>query len=149
MIGILIVTHENLGEAFISAAELLLDFKIQGVMSISVNLKENIVSLRKKIIEGINKVDQKKGVLILTDLFGQTPSNLSYSLLEDGYVEVLAGMNLSIFLKAIECREGIKLKDLALMLEIFGKKNILLGSKILRGNKRRQKNGLSQTSNSR
>jgi len=140
MIGILIVTHEHLGKAFIRAAELILDFKIQGVMSISVDLKENIVSVRKKIIEGINKVDQKKGVLILTDLFGQTPSNLSYSLLEDGYVEVLSGMNLPIFIKAIECREGITLENLALVLETFGKKNILLGSRILKGNKRRQKN---------
>jgi len=75
-------------------------------------------------------------VLILTDMFGGTPSNLSYSFLEEGRIEVLSGVNLPIVIKAAQAREKMGLGELAATLEMFGKKSISLASGILKGNKR-------------
>ncbi|MCJ7830241.1 MAG: PTS fructose transporter subunit IIA, partial [Desulfobacterales bacterium] len=73
---------------------------------------------------------------ILTDMFGGTPSNLSYSFLEEGQIEVLSGVNLSILLKAVDARRKESLSDLAKTLEEYGKRSISLASGILKGNKR-------------
>jgi PTS system mannose-specific IIA component len=81
-------------------------------------------------------VDQKAGVLILTDMFGGTPSNLSYSFLEEGRVEVISGVNLPILIKAITARTETDLGKLATSLETYGKTTIRLASGILKGNKR-------------
>ena len=137
MIGIVITTHCNLGDALIDAAEFILGKKAEAMVSVSVDLNENAEILRKKIAEGIKKVDQKKGVLILTDMFGGTPSNLSYSFLEEGHVEVLSGVNLPILIRAANLRDDEDLSSLVVNLEAFGKKSISLASGILKGNKRR------------
>ena len=137
MIGIVITTHCNLGDALIDAAEFILGKKAEAMVSVSVDLNENAEILRKKIAEGIKKVDQKKGVLILTDMFGGTPSNLSYSFLEEGHVEVLSGVNLPILIRAANLRDDENLSSLVVNLEAFGKKSISLASGILKGNKRR------------
>ena len=137
MIGIVITTHCNLGDALIDAAEFILGKKAEAMVSVSVDLNENAEILRKKIAEGIKKVDQKKGVLILTDMFGGTPSNLSYSFLEEGHVEVLSGVNLPILIRAANIRDDEDLSSLVVNLEAFGKKSISLASGILKGNKRR------------
>ncbi len=136
MIGILIVTHCQLGEAMIEAAEFIIGCKPEGIRSVSIDINENADKLRKKIAEGIKAVDQGKGVLILTDMFGGTPSNLSYSFLEEGRVEVISGVNLPILVKAENLRSGRELNKLGKSLEAFGKKSISLASGILKGNKR-------------
>jgi PTS system mannose-specific IIA component len=137
MIGIVITTHCNLGDAFIDAAEFILGKRPEAMVSVSIDLNENAEILRKKIAEGIKKVDQKKGVLILTDMFGGTPSNLSYSFLEEGHVEVLSGVNLPILIRAANIRDDEDLSSLVVNLEAFGKKSISLASGILKGSKRR------------
>jgi PTS system mannose-specific IIA component len=136
MIGIVIVTHSQLGDALIDTAEFILGNRPDTMVSVSIDLKENVDKLRKKIAEGIKKVDKKKGVLILTDMFGGTPSNLSYSFLEEGRVEVISGVNLPILIKAVDIQADMELSDLAQHLEAFGKKSISLASGILKGNKR-------------
>lgn len=136
MIGIVIVTHSELGDALIDAAEFILGERPETVASVSIDLKENAEKLRKKIAQAIKSVKQPEGVLILTDMFGGTPSNLSYSFLEEGRVEVLSGVNLPILIKAADCRKKMKLAELADTLEAFGKKSISLASGILKGNKR-------------
>jgi len=73
MIGIVIVTHSQLGDALIDAAEFILGTRPDTMVSVSINLNENVDKLRKKIAEGIKKVDHSRGVLILTDMFGGTP----------------------------------------------------------------------------
>lgn len=137
MIGIVIVTHSHLGDALIDAAEFIIGTRPDTMVSVSINLNENVDKLREKIAEGIKKVDQKKGVLILTDMFGGTPSNLSYSFLEEGRVEVISGVNLPILIKALNTQEKMELSELAECLEAFGKKSISLASGILKGNKRK------------
>lgn len=136
MIGILIVSHRQLGEALIDCVEFILDEKPEALNAISIDLRENADDLRKKIESGIKKVNAKNGVLILTDMFGGTPSNLSYSFLEEGQLEVISGVNLPMVIKAVSLRKQKDLVQLAEQLESFGKKSISLASGILKGNKR-------------
>ncbi len=138
MIGIVIVTHSQLGEALIDTAAFILGSKPEATVAVSVDLNENPEKLRRQIENAIKKVQQEKGVLILTDMFGGTPSNLSYSFLEDGRVEVISGVNLPILIKATSARQEKELSDLATTLESFGKRSISLASGILKGNKRTQ-----------
>ena len=136
MIGIVIVTHCQLGEALIGAAEFIIGSQPGSIESVSIDLNENAEKLRNKISQGIKKVKGQEGVLILTDMFGGTPSNLSYSFLEEGRIEVLSGVNLPILIQAASMRNKMKLDELAANLESFGKKSISLASGILKGNKR-------------
>ena len=136
MIGIVIVTHCQLGEALKGAAEFIIGSRPASLESVSIDLNENAEKLRNKISQGIKNVKGQEGVLILTDMFGGTPSNLSYSFLEEGHVEVLSGVNLPILIQAASMREKLKLDELAANLESFGKKSISLASGILKGNKR-------------
>lgn len=136
MIGILIVTHAKLGDALIEAAQFILGSQPETVAAVSIDLNENAEKLRKKIADGIKAVKGENGVLILTDMFGGSPSNLSYSFLEEGQVEVLSGVNLPILIKAIRSRQDLPLADLTRTVEEFGKKSISIASSILKGNKR-------------
>jgi PTS system mannose-specific IIA component len=136
MIGIVIVTHCKLGEALIEAAEFIMGSRPEALQSVSIDLNENAEKLRNKISRGIKNVNGQEGVLILTDMFGGTPSNLSYSFLEEGRIEVLSGVNLPILIQAASMRKKKKLDELAANLESFGKKSISLASGILKGNKR-------------
>ena len=138
MIGILIVTHCNLGDALIEAAEFITGSVPEAVRAVSIDLKIDAEVLRKKISDGIKSVNNNKGVIIMTDMFGGTPSNLSYSFLDEGRVEVLSGVNLPILIKALNSREKMNLEEMADSLETYGKRSISLGSGILKGNKRRE-----------
>jgi len=137
MIGILIITHKNLGDALMDAAEFIIGSKSEAMEAISIDINETPEKLRKKITQGIKRVKEQDGVLILTDMFGGTPSNLSYSFLEEGQVEVLSGVNLPILIKAINSRPKMELGALTESLEAYGKKSISMASGILKGNKRR------------
>lgn len=137
MIGIVIVTHAQLGKALIETAEIIFDAKPEALIFVSINLEEDVEKLRKKIKDAIKSVNKNKGIIILTDMFGGTPSNLSYSFLEEGQVEVLSGVNLPVLIKAINLRGKQKnLHEMAKIIEIYGKKSISLASDILKGNKR-------------
>ena len=136
MIGIVVVTHSQLGEALIEAAEFIVGSRPEGVVSVSIDLNQNVDKLREKVAAGIKKAGREEGILILTDMFGGTPSNISYSFLEEGRVEVLSGVNLPILVHAMNSRVKMGLSELAASLETFGRKSITLASGILKGNKR-------------
>jgi PTS system mannose-specific IIA component len=136
MIGILIVTHCQLGDALLEAANFILGERPEAMAAVSIDLNENADKLRKKIADGIKQLDSDDGILILTDMFGGTPSNLSYSFLEEGHIEVISGVNLPILIRAASARKNQTLAELATNLETFGKKSISIASAILKGNKR-------------
>ncbi len=136
MIGIVVVTHSQLGEALIEAAEFIVGSRPEGVVSVSIDINQNVDKLREKVAAGIKKAGREEGVLLLTDMFGGTPSNISYSFLEEGRVEVLSGVNLPILVHALNSRVKMGLNELAASLETFGRKSITLASGILKGNKR-------------
>ena len=136
MTGILLVTHANLGSALIETIEFILGESPDNISCVSINIQEDPDTLRKKIKKGILKVTSDNGVIILTDMFGGTPSNLSYSFLEEGQVEVISGVNLPILLKAVTARSKMDFETLTLSLVEHGKKSISLASGILKGTKR-------------
>ena len=136
MTGILVVTHANLGSTLIETLEFILGNEQENILPISINIKENPDDLRKKIKQGISKVNSDRGVLIFTDMFGGTPSNLAYSFLEEGKVEVISGVNLPILLKAVTSRKKMDMEKLTTSLIEHGKKSISLASDILKGTKR-------------
>ena len=103
---------------------------------ISINIKEDADDLHKKIKKGIKKLQGDKGVIILTDMFGGTPANLSYSFLKEGAVEVLSGVNLPILIKAVNVRDKMPLPEAAAQIVEQGRKSISLASSILKGSKR-------------
>jgi mannose PTS system EIIA component len=136
MIGIVIVAHGDLGEALIAATRFIFGSPPDGVVAVSGDLETHPDKLRKAIEAGIKSVDRQDGILLLTDMFGGTPSNLAYSFLEEGQVEVLSGVNLPILIKAVDSRSKMKLADLAADLEKHGRQSIRLASKVLKGGSR-------------
>jgi mannose PTS system EIIA component len=130
MIGVLITTHGNLGSEMIKAAELIRG-SLKGIVHISVDQTKGVEDLKKEISTAIRKLDQGHGVLILTDLFGGTPSNISLSFMKEGKVEVITGVNLPMLLKLPDIREGMALKEFAQYIKDYGIKNISLASEIL------------------
>ena len=130
MIGVLITTHGNLGSELIKAAELIRG-SLRGIVHVSVDQTKGVEDLKKEISTAIKKLDQGQGVLILTDLFGGTPSNISLSFLKEGKVEVITGVNLPMLLKLPDIREGMQLKEFARSIKDYGIKNISLASEIL------------------
>jgi PTS system mannose-specific IIA component len=130
MIGVLITTHGNLGNELIRAAEMIKG-NLKGVNCVSIDQAKGVEELKKEISVAIKKLDQGQGVLVLTDLFGGTPSNISLSFLKEGKLEVITGVNLPMLLKISDSREGMKLKEFASYLTNYGKKNIYLASELL------------------
>ena len=130
MIGALITTHGNLGNELIKAAELIKG-PLDDILHVSVDQTKNVEDLKKEISNAIKKLDKGKGVLILTDLFGGTPSNISLSFIKEGKVEVLTGVNLPMVLKLSEVKEDMTLRDFACLIRNYGEKNIMLASEIL------------------
>jgi PTS system mannose-specific IIA component len=130
MIGVLITTHGNLGSELIKAAELIRG-SLKGIVHVSVDQTKGVEDLKKEISTAIKKLDQGLGVLILTDLFGGTPSNISLSFLKEGKVEVITGVNLPMLLKLPDIREGMLLNEFARYIKDYGIKNISLASEIL------------------
>ncbi len=130
MIGVLITTHGSLGNELIKAAELIKG-PLTGVLHVSTDESKGVEDLKKEIGNAIKKLDKGKGVLILTDLFGGTPSNISLSFLKEGKVEVVTGVNLPMLMKLSDVKAETTLNEYACMVKEYGKKNISLASEIL------------------
>ena len=133
MVGIIIVAHLRLGEELLAVAELILG-KLKHFEAVSINPTEGVEEIKEKISEAIRKVDRGKGVLILTDMFGGTPSNISLSFLEEWKIEVITGVNLPMLLKLSTYEGEENLAELAKFIKTYGQKNINLASEILKKN---------------
>ncbi len=134
MIGIVLITHGGVGEELIATTESI-GCKLSRIQCVSINIeeREKVDKIRKALATAIKKVDLGQGVLILTDMFGGTPSNISLSFLEEGRVEVLCGVNLPILMKLSSLREKSDLMELIKVLKDYGKKSIVLASDFLTG----------------
>jgi PTS system mannose-specific IIA component len=130
MIGLLIVTHCDLGKELLNAAEFIVG-KIEAVDTIAITETSGTDLLRKKIEAKVGALDKGDGVLILTDMFGGTPSNLSLSFLKEGKIEVLTGVNLPMIIAIVQNRPNFKVTALAEKAQEAGKMGISLASKLL------------------
>ena len=133
MVGIVIVTHLRLGEELLAVAELIVG-KLKQFEAVSIDPSEGVEEIREKISASIRKVDRGKGILILTDMFGGTPSNISLSFLEEWKIEVITGVNLPMLLKLSTYEGEEDLVELAEFIKTYGQKNINLASEILKKN---------------
>jgi len=132
MIGILALTHGDLGLQFLATARLIGLDSEESVASLSIDPADSPDLLRERVAEAIKKVNGGDGVLILTDLFGGTPTNLSLSFLEVGKVEVVTGLNLPMLIKAINARGTDDLRSLARLASETGKESIYLAGEVFR-----------------
>jgi len=129
-IGVVIVTHYRLGEEFIQALRLIVP---QGpeFHSVSIDPRQSVDEMRNAIGEALKRADQGQGVLVLTDMFGGTPSNMSLSFLDEHRVEVVTGVNLPMLIKLATLHEEKSLDELARFIKSYGQRNISVASEIL------------------
>ena len=130
MIGLLIVTHCDLGKEFLSAAEFIVG-GIEAVDTVSITQTSDSKKLHNLIEKKIAALNSGQGVLILTDMFGGTPSNLSLSFLKEEQVEVLTGVNLPMVIAIVQNRSDQNLDELAEIAREAGKSGISLTGKLL------------------
>jgi PTS system mannose-specific IIA component len=130
MIALIVVTHGALGQELLKVAEIIKgEFKY--CSSLSIDHTQAVHEITRELVAEIKKQDRGQGVLIFTDLFGGTPSNIALSYLKEGKVEVISGVNLPMILKFLELRDKHHLRDLAPLVAEYGRKNIYLASEIL------------------
>lgn len=130
MIGFVVVTHGQLGAELINTAEFILG-RIEHCQSVSIDGQKSPESMRREIEQAIKSTDQGNGVIVLTDMFGGTPSNLSLSFLASGQLEVLTGVNLPMIIKLVQCRDKKPLAELAETIGNHGRKAINVAGEML------------------
>lgn len=130
MIGLVLVTHGRLAEEFRHALEHIVGTQ-SAIEAICIGAEDQMEVRRKDIAEAVKRVDTGAGVMILTDMFGGTPSNLAISLLELGKIEVVAGLNLPMLVKLARIRKEANLEKAAIAAQDAGRKYINIASQIL------------------
>ncbi|WP_427968050.1 PTS sugar transporter subunit IIA [Altererythrobacter sp.] len=130
MIGLILVTHGQLAEEFVHAMEHVVGEQ-QAVATICIGPHDDMEKRRKEIANAIKKVDDGDGVIMLTDLFGGTPSNLAISLLEAGRVEVIAGINLPMLIRLAGARNCMNVVDAVDAAQQAGRNYITVASELL------------------
>lgn len=132
MIGLVLVTHGRLAAEFIHALEHVVG-RQEFIEAICIGPDDRMDERRTDIAASIERVNQGLGVIILTDMFGGTPSNLAISLLEEGRVEVVAGLNLPMLVKLARVRKDCNLHKAAAAAQDAGRKYINIASQVLQG----------------
>jgi mannose PTS system EIIA component len=130
MIGGIIVCHGRMAEEFLNALTIILG-EAPNIEAISIGWYDDVEDSKKKINQSLKRVDQKSGVVIFTDMFGGTPSNLSFSFYKENHVEIVTGVNLPMLIKFVSLQRNNNLKDVAKKVVDQGKKNVHLVSALL------------------
>lgn len=130
MIGLILVTHGRLAEEFLVALEHVVGPQ-RNIATVCIGPRDDMEGRRKEIATAIKQVDDGKGVIILTDLFGGTPSNLSISLLDAGSVEVIAGVNLPMLIRLDSARKNMNVREAVAAAREAGRKYISVASEVL------------------
>jgi len=130
MIGGIIVCHGKMAEELLNALSIILG-EAPNIEAISIGWYDDIEDSKRKINLSLKRVDQKSGVIIFTDMFGGTPSNLSFSFFKEGHVEIITGVNLPMLIKFVSLQRSNSLKDVARRVVDQGKKNVHLVSALL------------------
>ncbi len=132
MIGLLIVTHGGLAGEFRAALEHVVGTQTQ-METISIGPDDDMEVRRQEILDAVRKVDTGEGVILLTDMFGGTPSNLSISILDEANVEVIAGVNLPMLVKLTSVRVDQPLAKAVDLAKEAGRKYISVARQVLSG----------------
>lgn len=130
MIGLILVTHGRLAEEFVTAMEHVVGPQT-GIATVCIGPNDNMEGRRREIAHAIAQVDEGDGTIILTDLFGGTPSNLAISLMKEGEVEVIAGVNLPMLIRLDGARRLMPVADAVCAAKDAGRKYISVASELL------------------
>jgi mannose PTS system EIIA component len=130
MIGLILVTHGRLAEEFIHAMEHVVG-RQEAVAAVCIGPNDDMEARRSEIRKAIKLVDSGEGAIILTDLFGGTPSNLAISLLKSGQVEVLAGINLPMLIRLATARKSMDVMGAVAAARDAGRNYITIASEFL------------------
>lgn len=135
MIGIVVVTHGQLARELVAAAEMITGEDIPNATSVSIGWHDAPDDAQRAILTAVERVSGDEGAVILTDMFGGTPSNLALSLLSEGRVEVVTGVNLPMLIRLVSIREEEQVgpAEAARAALFQGKENIYLASELLGG----------------
>ena len=132
MIGIVVVSHGNIGCEMVAATRRIFP-EATHLAGVAVESNDPPESIRGQIAEAVASVDRGDGVLILTDMFGGTPSNISLSFLAPSRVEVVSGFNLPMLVKLANLKEGASFADTVTFIQQYGQRNIVIASHVLSG----------------
>ena len=130
MIGGLIVTHGRLAIELLNAAEAIVG-DIQNVAAVSIGWHDDVAIASSMVEKAIQRVDTGSGVLVLTDMFGGTPTNIASTFLDEGVIEVVTGVNLPMLIKLIQIGAEVDLAEAAKLVGENGQNNIYIASKLL------------------
>lgn len=130
MIGLVLVTHGQLAAEFVRAMEHVVGPQ-EGIEAICIGPEDDMEARRADISRAVSAVDQGRGVILLTDLFGGTPSNLAISLMEPGRIEVIAGVNLPMLIRLEGARKMMKVQAAVAAAREAGRKYISVASEVL------------------
>ena len=129
-VGALVVTHGQLGQELVSAAQAIVG-EISYLAAVSIGWNDDVDESKKKIEQAVAEVDQGKGVIILTDMFGGTPSNLSLPLLKRNELEIVTGVNLPMVIKVANQSGTDSLSELVTKVKKQGQSHISIASELL------------------
>ncbi|HOE19293.1 MAG TPA: PTS sugar transporter subunit IIA [Syntrophorhabdaceae bacterium] len=135
MVGLIVAAHFNLAREMVAATELIVG-KQKQFSYVDIFPDEDVEVIKDRVVSAIKETSAGEGVIILTDMFGGTPSNISLSFLEEGKVEVVAGVNLPMLIKLTTYREGKSINELAEFITQYGQKNIYLATDVLKARKK-------------
>ncbi len=130
MIGLVLVTHGRLADEFVLAMEHVVGAQ-EAVVTVCIGPNDDMEARRSEIRKAVRAVDSGEGAIILTDLFGGTPSNLAISLLDAGKVEVIAGINLPMLIRLAGARKCMKVRDAVAAARDAGRNYITIASEFL------------------
>ena len=136
MIGLVLVTHGHLADELISAMEHVVGPQDK-VEAVCIGADDDIEQRRSDIISAVKAVSTKDGVVLVTDMFGGTPSNLAISIMGKSKLEVISGVNLPMLVKFASCRDKENLEECVIKIQESGKKYINIASRLIKANKRR------------
>ncbi len=130
MIGLVLVSHGKLADEFVSVLEHIVGPQKQ-LETVGIKPDDDMEAKRQEIVAKVREVDSGEGVIVLTDMFGGTPSNLAISMIEGKKLEALAGINLPMLVKLASCRKTESLKEAVLNAQDAGRKYIHVASTLL------------------
>jgi len=131
MVGVLVVTHGNLARELVQAASRIVG-EVKEIQAVAIDWDDEVSAAGNAIREAVKTVDRGQGVLILTDMFGGTPTNISLSFLKEGRVEIITGVNLPMLIKFSNLRERDDLRKVAENIKDQGQKSIYIASDVFK-----------------
>lgn len=130
MIGLLVVTHGRLATELLEAVGRIVGHT-DGMRAVSIDWNDDVDTARSRIEESVRSLDKGDGVLVLTDMLGGTPANISHSLVERGRVDVITGVNLPMLIKFTNLRKRMELPEVARRIADQGRRSIVVASEVL------------------